>query len=159
MELFYCSRWWIKKKKAVDILTEEEAKSRHDTGKVYTAVITSDDKIAYVIDILKDYIILRYMDENINPYLIYEFHKVCENDIFLKGITYFGYEGEGEESYIFNFSTDGTVSMERKDNISNTMEERVTTCDVSEQYGTFPEFGQYEDLLKIKPINPIAVIN
>ena len=49
MELFYCSRWWIKKKKAVDILTEEEAKSRHDTGKVYTAVITSDDKIAYVI--------------------------------------------------------------------------------------------------------------
>ena len=87
MELFYCSRWWIKKKKAVDILTEEEAKSRHDTGKVYTAVITSDDKIAYVIDILKDYIILRYMDENINPYLIYEFHKVCENDIFLKGIT------------------------------------------------------------------------
>lgn len=159
MELFYCSKWWIKKKKAVGILTAEEAKSRHNTGKVYTAVITSDDKIAYVIDISKNYIILRYMDEKVNPYLIYEFHKVSESDIFLKGITYFRYEGEGEEFYIFNFSTDGTVSMERKDNISNTMEERETTCDVSEQYGTFPEFGRYENLLKIKSTTPITEIN
>lgn len=159
MELFYCSKWWIKKKKAIDILKEEEAEKRHNAGNVYTAVITDNNQIAYVIDISKDYIILRFMSENVNPYLIYEFHRVGKNDIFLKGVTYFGYMGEVEEFYTFNFGIDGTVSMGRRDSINNTMEERETTCDVSEHYGIFPKFGQYEDLLNIRPINSITEIN
>lgn len=149
MDIMYCNKWWLKKRCPVGIYKVEEAYKRHTNGEPYSVVITENNVVKYVLDILKNCVIVRFMNEKILPYLIYEFQVVDKEDIFLKTASYYEYNTEKkEESIIFNFKKNGKIVIERRNFKTNEVEEKEITDDVNGNWDKYPGFGEYDMLLK-----------
>ena len=147
MDIVYCSKWWLKNSQPIDIMNINLAKEKHFRGEYYTAVISENNRINYVLNISQDYIVVRFMNVNIKPYLIYEFHRIKDDDIFLKAVYFYQYDGEKRaEEMTFSFEQDGTVYMEKINLLSSEVKEKKGKVDVSCNWDKFPEFGEYENL-------------
>lgn len=151
MQIIYCSKWWLKKKKPIDIFNVEEAYKLHSKGELYSVVIMENNIVKYVLDISSNYLIVRFMNDYILPYLIYEFKVVDKENIFLKVVSYYEYYLEKEiESIVFNFQYTGEVVIEKVNLKNGEMEEKIAITDVKKNWGKYPSFGDYTSLLQEK---------
>lgn len=151
MNITYCFKWWLKKKRPIDILDNNHAREKHLKGEYYTAVISENDKVNYVVSIDQNYVVVKFMNDSTAPYLTYEFHRVKDDSVFLKFASFCQYDGEQEiEEMNFNFEQDGTVYMEKINLVSGEVDAREGKEDVSCNWDKFPKFAEYGNLLRLE---------
>lgn len=132
-------------------MNADVAKEKHIKGEYYTAVISENDRVNYVLSVSSKCIVVNFMNENIDPYLSYEFHRVKDDCIFLKVASLYQYNGgERTEDKTFVYDQDGAVYTAIINLLSGEVDEseREGKADVSCNWDTFPEFGEYCNVLK-----------
>lgn len=116
-------------------------------GNRYTAVLSEKDAVKNVIEIHKDGVIVRFMDENEQTYLLYGFRRKSEEEMFLNTVYYYNYQnGKETENIFYNFKESGEMIAERKDLITENAEAKENLVDVSCNWEKHPEFGEYSRL-------------
>ena len=79
---------------------------KHCEGNRYTAVLSEKDAVKNVIEVDKDGVIVRFMDENEQTYLLYGFRRKSEEEMFLNAVYYYNYQnGKETENIFYNFKS------------------------------------------------------
>ena len=88
-------------------------------------------------------------DEEVN-YITYSFHK--ENGkLFLSAAYFHSYKNKQEiELIVFSFQKNGDVYIEKRDFLRNEVSEKEVTIDASQNWESFPEFGDYTRLTMLE---------
>lgn len=142
----YYERWFLKKKVGLNPISLEEAKSRHERNKGYCVLIEN----TAIVDIAGDWVSVNFIDEFLRPYLNYDFKKIYEDQLFLKGAIYREYEGNTDEivaSVVFNFKENGSYIAEKDGAECKSIEGNAPITDLLDSY---PKFGVYDHLLQIE---------
>lgn len=151
MDILYCNKWWLKNNEPIGgYIDAETARKKHMAREDYVAVIKENDDIKYIVEFLNKWICVRFINDDGNMYLFYSFKPAEEDNIFLKGACYYGFEnGNDEETEMigFNFSENGEIFMEKNNYITGETIEKESVDDVSCNWDKYPEFGHYENLL------------
>lgn len=150
MKIVYCKKWSLFRKQPHNIITQQEAQARHNKGEAYTAVISNSntDTIRYVVDINSRFITVSFFNKEFENYLVYGFMKT-DDKLFLNTAYYYRFQdGKEIEHIYFNFKENGDMITEKKDYINNIVEESEAKVDVSVNWESIPQFGEYQNLLK-----------
>lgn len=151
MEIYYCDEWSDIKKKPWNILDEHTAHTYHQKHKEYTAILTKDEKIKYIVNVTNEWVSVSFYDDFIRKYLDYDFEVMDNGKIFLRTAIYWEYDDETdkkESTLILGFRDDGYIAMEKRDFKTGLVEERETTDTLESNWDVFPDFGQYLYLCK-----------
>lgn len=86
-------------------------------------------------------------------YIYYSFKELEPGKLFLSMATYREFNGDADKvlmgtTYIFN--TDGTVKVQRQYFEPHKIEAMDTSADVSGNYSPWPEFGKYDELIRVE---------
>ena len=149
MKIIYCKKWSVFRKQPHDIITEQEAKRRHEKNGPYTAVIynSKDDTVRFVVDVNSRFIVVNFFNEELENYLMYGFVKI-EGKLFINTAYYYRFLDNKEIEHIyFNFKENGDMVTEKKDYIKDIVEESESKVDVSGNWLSIPEFGNYKEIL------------
>lgn len=113
MEMVFCIKWWIHEKKPINIISEVEAKKKHDAGKPYTVLLLENDVIKNIILLANGFVTVSFVDSYLKLYLTYNFLKKDEKKLFLKGASYVEYKnGVKIESMNYNFFESGITMLQ-----------------------------------------------
>ena len=153
MKIVYCKEWSLFRKEPHCIISEAEAKDKHINGESYAAVIYEEEKVKNVLEINGDSLTVRFYNENQECYLLYGFVKKGDK-LFLNAAYHYLYDnGEDIEMTLFNFKDTGEVFMERRNNVSGEVEQREAIVDVTCNWEEFPQFGEYQGVVKVEREN------
>ena len=154
--MFFCERWGGNYKRPVGQMTPEKAKKRHAAGKPYSVLIGSDTQPKAEVFVGKNSAQVGFFDQNLNEYILYQFsRKNDENSSDRLFLNYaltreFNNNNEIKLAYRYIFKPDGRVHIDRIVLHPEPMEQDMdTTADLSENWSDYPEFGEYDDLLRI----------
>lgn len=151
INIVYCSKWSLFKKQPIEIFETEVALKYHNTGKRYSVLIYKDDNLINVIELDKDGAIVRFLDEDMNIFLLYGFRKKENSKLFLNTAYHYTYKNGIEvEQTLFNFKDTGELFMEKRNNKSGNVEEREAVVDISYNWEEFPQFGDYFRLIRVE---------
>lgn len=151
MEIQYCDKWSNKKKRPWNILDKNTARMYHEKRQSYTAVIGEGGQPTYIVNVTEKWVSVSFLDDLLRKYLHYDFIVKDDSKIFLRTIMYWEYEEETEneiKSMIFGYQENGQISMEQRDSKTGEIEERESDDDVSRNWDSYPEFGDYLHLCK-----------
>ncbi|WP_019537616.1 hypothetical protein [Paenibacillus ginsengihumi] len=151
MEIYYCDKWSNIKKKPWNIIDEKTARFNHEGRQEYTAVLSDGGQPKYLVNVTDKWVSVSFLDDLLRKYLHYDFLVKGDNRLFLKTVMYWEYEGDTEtelKSMIFGYQENGYIAMEQRDAKTGEVEERETEDDVSRNWDSFPEFGQYLHLCR-----------
>ncbi|WP_313438863.1 hypothetical protein [Stenotrophomonas sp.] len=149
-EFYYCDFWFGVKKSARNIISESEAKSRHESKARYTVLVGSPTTPSAIIDVLldKEMIGVDFLDEHLRKRLSYQFQQVAPDKLFLSMVVYTEFAGKSDniaEGTCYIFNEDGRLTIE---NFSpHHVEECSTTHDPIGNYEPVPVFGHYSGLI------------
>lgn len=153
LPIYYCRSWFRMKKVAIDPFDETVARSRHLSGRPYTALIGSDCKSSCFIEFLidKGMVGVGFLDDMCREYLTYQFQCVGPDKLFLSMATHREFEGGedkvvGGTNYIFGESGDLVIRREKFN--PHRLEEAKLSFDPSGNYEDVPEFGCYSSVTK-----------
>ncbi|MDR0604547.1 MAG: hypothetical protein LBG80_09625 [Bacteroidales bacterium] len=142
-----------------NITLEEIAYKNHVAGLHYEVIILEDEKPAYYIVFVhkNKFVGVSFLDNSGREYLTYHFDEVeaCKK-LFLEEIWYNEYlddETENMDYYLhFVFDREGNAAYRKYDEIAKkTIDyESSQPFDVSGLYEDYPEFGKYENLIKLE---------
>ncbi|MFG2328678.1 hypothetical protein ACGFMM_03555 [Streptomyces sp. NPDC048604] len=154
----YCEEWNELLESPMDPLTVEETRSRHDRGKLYTALLQPDEKqspeLRVEIRWETEYASVVFMDDHGRDELRYTF-TVVDDKMFLKTIMLLEY-GDTEErggyanperTERFSYTPDG-ICDRTVDADGDVTEESRWGVDVSRHWEPIPEFGTYASLIR-----------
>lgn len=150
MKIVYCTEWSLFKKQPHNILSEQDAKEKFIREGTYVAVLYENDNVKNVIEIDEMSLTVRFYNDKLENYLLYGFVK--KNDkLFLNMAYHYTYLNDKKvEHILFNFKENGEMFTEKKDYISGDVEERKGIVDVSCNWDTFPEFGDYLGIIRVE---------
>ena len=145
-ELTYCKSWFRAKKCATKILSEGQAREAHEKRQEYTVLVGDPDRPRCFIEVNNDFVGVCFLDERLRENLTYQFQEIDFGKLFLSMATYRDFEGETDKvlagsSYIFN--QNGTMQIRKETFNPHSLEISDTNCDVSGNYESYPEFGDY----------------
>jgi len=149
-EFYYCDFWFGVKKSARNIISESEAKARHESRTRYTVLVGSPTTPSAIIDVLldKEMIGVDFLDEHLRERLTYQFHEVKPGMLFLSMAVYREFTETSDnvaEGTCYIFNEDGRLTIE---NFSpHHVEECSTTHDPIGNYEPVPVFGHYSALI------------
>ena len=161
-DIYFSKSWFILRKRATQPLTWNEALKLHKKGEVYTVLIDSDTKPTIGLNIIKDnYVGVFFFDDQLRDYMWYQFQesKKYPGKLFLslrKRREFIGDSFEIKHSQICYFKEDGHVKVENAVPLNDgskgfDVTSYETIIDVSDtHYADFPEFGEYDDLIRIR---------
>lgn len=152
-KIYYCKTWSISYKEPIDLWSENKARKKHMAGESYTALIGSDSIPSCFINIMKNsgWVSTSFLDEHLREYLLYNFKVMNGDTLFLSMAVYREFDGDTDlviNGTTYHFKEDGHTII-KEDNILNNKSERSETySDVSGNYDKFPEFGNYDFLIR-----------
>ena len=158
MRWTYCDRWNGLLEEPIDPIGEAEARRRHDTGELYTAVSEESDKKRVLVEVRleNDYASVRFLDDLGRNENVLTFRKL-DDRLFLRKVISYDY-GESEERggyarpiVIESFTYKPDETMRHKiDDIRNkdiTVEDyRAINVDV--HWEPIPAFGDYASIAR-----------
>ena len=158
MRWTYCDRWNGLLEEPIEPIDEAEARRRHDTGELYTAVSEESDKKRILVEVRleKSYVGVRFLDDFGRNEYVFNFRKL-DDRMFLRKVISYGY-GESEErgGYArplviesFTYKPDGTARKE----VTDTQKDEVTAedrsaIDVNIHWEPVPAFGDYASIVR-----------
>ena len=151
--LTYCKSWFRAKKCITEAWTESKARAAHDKKKLYGVVVGDLESPFCFLEINKGFVGVGFLDSHAREFLYYAFQEIAPGILFMRDSTYREYVGDTDKvsmgtTYIFR--EDGKVKV-RKQTFDPTESSRMETIsDLSQNYDTWPEFGKYDNLIKIE---------
>lgn len=150
IKIVYCKEWALFGKEPHCIINESEAEDKHKNGESYVAVVYEKEKVINVITNNKTSLTVRFYNDNQENYLLYGFVK-RENKLFLNLAYHYLYDnGEEVETTLFKFKETGELFIERRNNVSGEVEQREDVVDVTCNWEEIPQFGEYQEVLKVE---------
>ncbi|MDT3396327.1 hypothetical protein RKE29_06680 [Streptomyces sp. B1866] len=154
----YCEQWNNLTETPMESLTPEQARARHVSGQLYTAVASPDEHSAPVlrveIRLETGYASVIFMDEHGRDSLDYTF-TLTNGSLFLETATSYDYgdseerggyaDAERMESY--EFTTDGIMRRTVEVDGEESRESR-NGIDVTSNWESVPDFGVYDALIR-----------
>ena len=164
MKIIHCKGWSLRRKYPNQPYSETEAEKLYQGRKPFGVVIERKDKPFCFIDFNNQFIYVGFLDKYQRNYLGYEFSEIQNNRIFLKEVDFWEYEGETDNKLTSNryrFTPEGEFGIE---NTNNQTREKVrryaeNKIDVSILWENYPEFGKYDNIIKIEREIPYNEIN
>lgn len=150
---YFCKSWFRAKKKPTEIWSEMQAKSAHDNKKTYTVLVESIERPYCFLDISDGVVAVGFLDEFLRESLTYAFQEVEPKKLFLTMATYREFDGKTdkvESGISYFFEQDGTVKIRREHFNPHRLETSESKVSVSSNYSTVPEFGHYDELIRVE---------
>jgi len=151
--IFFCDGWFIGQKRATELWTEQQARKVYEENGLYTVLIDSAERPYCFINITKakGFVGVCFLDKSLRNYLDYKFKEIEPGRLFLSTAIHRTFDGDTDkvargDSWIFK--PDGKVHMRKEYFNPHKLETADTTADVSCNYSPFPEFGEYDDLVR-----------
>jgi hypothetical protein len=148
----YCERWNNKQKTPIFPMSEDEARARHDSGELYTAVLGDPETPTVVEVFLTDgYVGVRWLEPHGKDAMRYAFRRT-EDRLFLSEVAINTVSAEGKvvEAESTLIKPDGTVQVSLFDNVNRTVKaaEPQTGNDVAAMWEDLPQFGDYASITR-----------
>ena len=150
-KIFFCKLWFRGHKKATDLWPPERAKEAHEAERLYTVLVDSIERPNCYLDITNKFVGVSFLDENLRDCLEYHFQEIEPGQLFLSKAVHRQYNGSSDtvtQGDTFMFKPDGRVHMRKGFFNPHRLETADTTADVRGNYSPFPEFGEYDDLIR-----------
>jgi hypothetical protein len=153
--VFFCKLWASAAKKAPEPWSSSKAEAAHKAGKTYAVLIDSIERPTGFIDVMpsKGKLCVNFLDEHLRDWRYYFFNEVEPGLLFMTQAVTREYVGASDEiacGELYSFQRDGTVEIQRYTYRPDKIESMNTAGDVSNNYSAVPEFGEYDDLLRIQ---------
>jgi hypothetical protein len=153
MTIAYCRKWWFERKKALNLLSTDAARRRHQRRQPYVALLGGSERPHCVLELTDSSVSAGFLDERLRQYLRYDFRQVAPGKLFLKAAYHWEYPDEGESSSskkIFNFEENGSVFMVEYNPLNGESTERETWSNIEPNWESYPEFGKYESICRLE---------
>lgn len=142
------------------ITGEEVARENHKAGLMYCVTILDDDDVPYcALDIVheNEFIGVNFLDNVGREYLSYHFREIDPmKRLFLEEVWYTFYPNseakDGNYRLHFVFDQDGNAAYRKYDDLEHKAYDYETKepLDVSGLYEDYPEFGHYDEIIKLE---------
>ncbi|MFZ6774922.1 hypothetical protein ACO0LB_19635 [Undibacterium sp. SXout7W] len=151
--IYFCKSWFRAKKRPTEVWTEEQAKSAHMDKQPYTVLVDFIERPYCFLEITEKAVGVGFFDKHLRECLTYAFQEFENGKLFLTMATHREFDGDTDKvvsgiSYIFK--QDGTVNMRREFFNPHRLETAMTSTDVSMNYAVMPEFGEYDDFVRVE---------
>lgn len=151
--VYFCKSWFRAKKKPTEVWSEERAKSAHASKQTYTVLVDSVERPYCFLDISDSVVAVGFLDEQLRETLTYAFQEIDTGKLFLTMATHREFDGNSDrvvsgETYFFDL--DGTVRIRKEFFDPYRLETKETKADVQANFSPVPEFGRYEDLIRVE---------
>lgn len=153
----YGVQWNHLKGELDNMLDETEARRRHESGLLYTAVIDRPGSTVLVeVRLEAGYIGVWFLDELGRRILWYAFKKMDDGRLFMTQTKLLNYEDPTlTETYFFK--PDGTVMRDRNASPGmETMERKLSVAELEAMYEPVPSFGQYHSITRRERDRPAS---
>ena len=164
MKTIYTKGWFRHQKRCLQEFSKEEALNLYNKKQPFSVIITEkNDKPFCFINFNNKFIYVGFLDEQNREYLGYAFWEYQDNRIFLKEAQYWEYDEETDKklaSTRYRFTPEGEFGIENKNNETREVVRRYAEnkIDVSVLWENYPEFGKYDNMLKIEREIPETLI-
>ncbi|WPH16100.1 hypothetical protein [Variovorax paradoxus] len=152
--IYFCDGWFAAKKFATEVWTEARAKEAHDNGRNYTVLVDSIERPFCIILVMAKGIAVDFLDERLRKALSYQFQVVAPGRMFLTMAVHREFDGDGDKvasGASYKFTEDGKVRIDRETFLpEHSLEVAHTEADVSSNYAAAPEFGHYEEFIRME---------
>lgn len=145
MDIQYFKKWFRKGGHGIGPISQIEAKTFHEQGIRYIAVV--DGK--YIVDVAPPWYSVYFLDSLQRIFLEYDF-QVIESRLFLKGAKHRQFTENTTNVSVyhgFNFEQSGAYITERQE---TTTEQKQGMFRTDALWESIPEFGFYDQLLVIE---------
>ncbi|NHZ66970.1 lytic transglycosylase [Massilia genomosp. 1] len=151
--IFFCKSWFRAKKKPTEVWSEDQAKLAHANKRTYTVLVDSVDEPYCFLDIAEGVVGVGFLDEFLRESLTYAFQEIEPGKLFLTMATHREFDGSADKvtsgiSYLFE--QNGSVEIRREFFNPHRLETVASTADVSSNYSAMPDFGNYDDLIRVE---------
>lgn len=151
--IHFCKSWFRAKKKPTEIWSEAQAKAAHVGKQQYTVLVDSINQPYCFLDVADKVIGVGFLDNHLRESLTYTFQEIAPGRLFLTMATYREFDGEtdkvvGGRSYVFD--PDGAIKVRTEFFSPHRLEASTLISDVSFNYSFVPDFGEYDDLIRVE---------
>lgn len=151
----FCNQWSRHNRRPHKVITEAEARKRHEQGKLYTAVLENESRPYCFLEFTAFRSVgVEFLDAAGRTYFDYSFQERLPNQFFISMSRRPEFPNDVDEpdrATVLFFDTEGQVTICRyianPDGVGSTLvhrEQRI--ADVSRNWEPYPEFGDYEGL-------------
>jgi hypothetical protein len=152
--IYFCKKWFAAKKYAPELWTEAQAKEAHDNGRNYTVLVDSLERPFCAILVMANGTAVDFLDECLREALSYQFQVVSPGQLFLTMAVHREFDGNEDKvakGTMYTFTQEGKVHIRRETFLpTHSLETADTQADVSSNYVPFPQFGEYEELVRME---------
>ncbi|MFS2175351.1 hypothetical protein ACCC98_05265 [Rhizobium pisi] len=153
MKLFFCKSWFRAEKCATEVWTEEKARACHTNGTLYTVLVGSVEHPTCFLEVKNDFVGVSFLDDHLREFVEYVFAESSPEMLFLQRATHREYVGgtdKIDDGSTYYFKEDGGLVISRQVFNPHRGEKTTGTADVATNYSRKPEFGHYEDLIRLE---------
>ena len=129
------------------------ARNLHEQKKLYTVLVGSEVKPTALIDINNDFYGVEFFDKFIRPKVTYHFIQQNNGKLFLSMATFREFIAETEsvsKGTTYIFEPNGKLKIQEQTFPKGTLIEKSKQIDVVSNWESVPEFGTYDNLLKLE---------
>ena len=151
MNVTYCKSWFRALKEPTELWSLEKAEQAHGNRQPYGVLIGDPKAPTRFLEINNDFVGVGFLDDRLRESLTYQFQEIEPGKLFLSMVTYREFEGDSDavtSGTTYYFSTDGSIKIERESFDSHKLEMSESKEDVSGNYEDYPDFGQYDSLVR-----------
>lgn len=152
MKVTYCEKWWLTRRKPVNVLCEDSARQRHENRLPYVALLGGIENPQFIVDVANAWISVDFMDNRQRKYLSYNFKEVEHGRLFLKTAHFWEYENDSdcETTFkLFNFDENGHIVIAERIAATGQVHDLETTFSADENWDRYPLFGEYLSLCQV----------
>lgn len=151
MNVTYCKSWFRALKEPTELWPSEKAEKAHASRQPYGVLIGDPKAPTRFLEINNDFVGVGFLDERLRENLTYQFQEVEPGKLFLSMATYREFQGDSDtvaSGTTYYFSPDGSMKIERESFSPHKLETSESKADVSGNYEDYPDFGQYDRLIR-----------
>jgi hypothetical protein len=152
-KVFFCKSWFRAKKCPTEIWTRDDALCAFHENRPFTILVDSIDAPFCFIECVREVIVVGFLDDRGREKLTYVFEKNDERNVFLIQATYREYQGDTDKiasGSLYLFDRNGTVSTTHTTYDPKSIEKATSLVDVKKNFSAIPEFGEYDDLIRVE---------
>jgi hypothetical protein len=151
----YAERWSDLVPGPVDDLDDEQARQRHESGELYTAILSDGFTPRAYLEVRLEvgFVAVHFLDDERRNHVTYVFgREKGEDQLFLQRATWreFGADSQVARGQTFYFKRDGTIYLEEKDYERREATRGEKQDDVSGNWELVPAFGRYESIARLE---------
>lgn len=151
--IFFCKSWFRAKKRPTEIWSEDKARLAHSAKQTYTVLVDSVDEPYCFIDVSDGAVGVGFLDEFLRESLTYSFQVVEPGKLFLAMAIHREFDGNTDtvsKGVTYFFETNGSVEIKRESFNPHRIEKARSTLDINSNYSKVPDFGNYDDLIRVE---------